>query len=509
VLANPASKAAVAQLPTAQQTAINAAVVVLKNGGTAAKDGGLGKLHAAAGQLDSTMIAMAQELQTNISGVADVKTLNIAGNTRITLETLTLRQNNIAMRTFSVTADVMANFWVNAPLTNIGGVVTYRNLSITISGHNLAKSYSSNHATTTAGESISLKLTPGEYTVTVVDLTNYGTQSSPQAPAFNVPLGVDIQHYLKTKIVGRVSTESSTQTMPVSLSVAEFSASGQRKESSEVNPLDPSKPVWVVIHGMDSSDKSNSILALAKAFAGYQNIQVVTLNWEEAAKDGFVTSFDSGDVRWAPAIGQWVARQLMAAGFSPGSINIAGHSHGSYVGFEMATEIQRISKGDQINSFVAMDAAGNAPIWSGYDHTKINFANVSKNAVAFDSAYALSSDSLTGTADVSFRIKTNSSVSIADQHGLSVTAFANILEHEKGSPGALSNYLSLGNLMASADSNKQKYQPNVLGEVFEGDIYVDVEDRQGIGGTYKNATPKGIMMKQIGDDAFDWIDINS
>lgn len=210
-----------------------------------------------------------------------------------------------------------------------------------------------------------------------------------------------------------------------------------------------------------------------------------------------------------PAVGQWAARQLIAAGFSPSFIDVAGHSHGSYVGFELATEIQRMTDGDQINAFIALDAAGNVPLWSGYDHTKINFANVSKNSLAFDGGYALSSDQVAGTADISFRIMTNSSVHIDDQHGLSVTALANILEHEQRNPGGLSQYLSLGSIMASAESNKQKYQPNILGDVFEGDLYVDVEDAQGIGGTYKNATPKGLVIKKQGQSGAEYIDINS
>ncbi len=351
-------------------------------------------------------------------------------------------------------------------------------------------------------------LLKGNYTMTIV------TPSSQYASKSNAVAGWlgNIEASRTSHIEGMV--QLGEQAMPVSLRVAEFGTNGQRKTDYEtaeamnrITTLDPTKPVWIVIHGMSNSENTNTISELARILSQYEQmgIQVVTLDWNKEAADWVVPT---QDVNWAPLVGQWAARQLIAAGFDPALINVAGHSHGTYVGYEMASEIMRLTNGNQMNAFVALDAAGNMPLFSGYDHTQINFASKTRSSLAFDSSFGAGSNALAATADVAMEIN-SSDINPATAHSLAVTAFTEILRRQLGSASPFSSYLSLGGIMQSSDQNRSKYSENHYDGIFEGKINVTISPEVVNGHTYYRATPVNMLLWAPGDTSEETVAFNT
>ena len=143
--------------------------------------------------------------------------------------------------------------------------------------------------------STSLQLTPGTYDVTISDTTNYDVMPygiDLKSRPLEFPLHMDVQPWNMREMMGRVSLEGEEEAKEVSLRVAEFLTDGKRNlnydgknpEQKVVNQLNPNLPVWVVVHGMNSSERGEvetiaHELSLQRQLSG----QVVTINWEEAA----------------------------------------------------------------------------------------------------------------------------------------------------------------------------------------------------------------------------------
>lgn len=414
---------------------------------------------------------------------------------------------------FELAEDSMVNFWVNSTIfpKDLSAGLTENiplNLALQLEGNGVNFLADKTKGLSGAGESISCMLPAGNYTLTVMDKTNYQSQmlvTSQQLSTMFIPkisVEMNIKKYNTAHIEGRISIPERDETMPVSMSVAEFiqkeDGSWVRKEKNDTQPLDPTKPVWVIIHGMDSSETSSVISELARAFHGYakaSNIQIVTVDWKDAARDGLVMTQDAP---WAVAVGQWVARRLINLGIPPQLINTGGWSHGSYVAFEMAREIERIKPGEQINAFVALDAANNIPWVSGYDHKPVNFAGVSRNSIAIDSSIIAGSDSLAKTADVSFSIQNSNSTNTIMKHRMAVTVLTEILDHERKAPGHFSQFLSLERIMSSAESNQSLYNQNAFCGIFEGIIDVEICYEEKSDGTYPRAIPQRLIFRKPG-----------
>lgn len=422
---------------------------------------------------------------------------------------VTILPNGSAQLTIDLKQDSMVNLWVEPGVGNTTPAAY--DLSLLLKGHQLpTNGYLSDKQDSRAGESVSTVLPAGVYTLILRDNTNY-VDARKIVPSFTptertLPIGINIQSYDTRHIQGRISIEQSNLTMPVSLRVAEFDTSGDRENDiNTLNSLDSSKPVWVIVHGMNSSDKDSIMEELAKSLYNYsknESIQVVTINWEEAAKWG---SIPTQDAPWAVAVGQWGARQLVAAGFPAEKINLGGWSHGSYVAFEMAKEIQRMA-GSQINALVALDAANNIPFISGYDHNLVNFSSVSQQALAIDSSIIAGSDTLAKTADISFSINSielNPSI----RHKLAVTAFTEILNHERDTSGGFSQYFSLQKLMNGV--NTDEISLDVFDGVFEGIIDVGVDEVMESDGTYYKATPNVLRIRKKGSNVDELIYFHS
>ncbi len=375
-----------------------------------------------------------------------------------------------------------------------------RNLTLRISGTGLGDTTYASEKAGITGESISLRLPKGDYSLVIQDNTDYSDLvHAPLADeSFPVMVETNIKPYHSAKIEGLISIEGNEKVMPVGMSVAAFDTKGNRVDLDPITKqpltLDPSKPVWIVIHGMDSSENDSTINELAKALYGYaatSDIQVATIDWKDAAQDGTLLTQDAP---WTPAVGQWVARRLIGAGFDPSKINFAGWSHGSYAAFEAAREVERMT-GSQINTLVALDAARNYPIISGYDQMPINFAAVSRNSLAFDSSIIAGDNALSSTADVSLEVR-SSSINPLVRHRLAVTAFTEILNHERQSSSNFSSYLSLQKMMGSAQDNAKQYSPNAYDGCFEGVIDVGIVEVPKDDGTYYQAIPTMMTLKK-------------
>jgi hypothetical protein len=440
-----------------------------------------------------------------ISGA--VNEMTIAGS-RTTPEVLKLSAGLGVMRSFTLNEAKMVNFWVEpSAMPNVDDIKvgTPPDLSISLSG----LAYVNGETKTVnyrsgklgrAGESISTMLPPGRYMIAIDDSTNYRSLLlSPQEIASFAPLNVNLQMniapYRTQNIEGRISVKNSDKTMPVKMWVAEF-ANEQRLEQSDTS-LNPEKPVWVVIHGMDSGDRTEQIEDLAKTLKKYPEMQVVTINWENAAKDGIFIR----DALWTPAVGKWVARQLVNMGFKASHIYLGGWSHGSYVAYSVAEEVNEITK-EKIGALVALDPAGNWPLLSDYDHTLIDFKKFANSSVAIEGSFAAGSNDLTATADISFHINSlnTSSNQIWKEHSGPIKTLSAILKHELLGSSQISDYLSLPNIM-NPSLRKRDYQNNAYNGSFEFIIDITVEEKIDVNGTLSYAKLNAISF--IGNDGLE------
>ncbi len=456
-----------------------------------------GTLHGSAGT--GVIVASLGGIEgLRIQSAIDSHNLQVINGEWPNTETVHPLANGAATISFELKEASMVNFWVNteelgtlrAPLSQ---ALIEPDVSLALAGTGLSGEYISNKpGEPGAGESVSSVLPAGIYTLVLRDRTDYrGASGSLHLPEIGV--GINIKPYMTQKIEGQISIPERGVTMPVSMGVAEFE-NGVRLKNPK-NALDPLKPVWVIFHGMDSSDQSDAIVDVAKALQAYDGMQVVTVNWEKAAKDGIITQ----DARWTPAVGQWVARQLIAAGLPPALINSAGWSHGSYDAYYMAEEIDRITEGkQQMNALVALDPAGNWPLLSGFEHKNIDFKKFSRNSIAMEGSWIAGSNALAATADISFKINPIDTLpgQVVTTHSLPVTAFAAILEHERTCPGSFSNYISLQNIMDPM-KRKMDYQENAYESAFEFTIDVGHVTKEKIGGdgTYPYANPINLRRK--------------
>ncbi len=425
---------------------------------------------------------------------------------------INLVPNGTATVTFRLDRPTMMNAWIEPGKDGSiqGSSITYPtlapNLSLTLVGGPNNISYLSDKQNGSA-ETVSSVLPAGQYTILIADHTNYPSPvgfgptdlSHVQLPV--ITLHTSPREYNTTRIEGRVSIEGNMDSMPVSMSVAEFKPDGQRKVFGvdAINTLDPNKPVCIIVHGMNSNEGATPINELAKALKTSvgTSMQIVTVDWNKAAKDPL---FIGRDARWTEVIGQWTARQLIAAGFEPLLINGAGHSHGTFVLWAMAKEIMKLTDGKQMNALVALDAAGNVPSISDFDHTKVDFAAVSRNALAFESAFGTDSDRLAGTADTAFHINSPSTSSPITEHQLGLTTFVSIVNHERTTPGQFSEYFSLQQIMVPAENRVQPYAKNKYNGVFEGIIDIGVTPIEKSDGTYYQANPSDLYFKRVGDE---------
>jgi pimeloyl-ACP methyl ester carboxylesterase len=126
------------------------------------------------------------------------------------------------------------------------------------------------------------------------------------------------------------------------------------------------KPTWVVIHGRTSSPTSfPGLRGIESALLAAPPIppQVLVVDWETAAWDNYdalgndpqaLIPLLSGRV-WIKQVGDFAARVLTGTPIPSNSINLVGHSWGSYIAEQIARDLS-LSSG-KVNGLVALDPA--------------------------------------------------------------------------------------------------------------------------------------------------------
>ncbi len=332
-----------------------------------------------------------------------------------------------------------------------------------------------------SANTISASFPAGNYRV-MVSTAQALSPSVSTPPNSRLHLTIDVKKESGTKREGMISLEGNRKAMPVSLSLVAFNNQGA---PTNIDPatgrelvFDPNKAVWVVAHGRRDDPNSDQMEEVARNLFN-QDQQVLVVDWQEAAKDFIrlpslipgmedIDTLDLRDASWTPAVGKWVAQQLMGLGLKPELVNGDTHSHGTYVGYFMGEEIMRIT-GEKMNTLVALDPAKN-PWFANNTITEsdIHFDAVSKNSWSMISS-VLGSTTIADTATRYLEVASsnrNSVINATEAHGYAVTLFSNIILRNTviDTRLSLSSVLSAGNLPGLSRH---------LGE--EGTITIDID----------------------------------
>ena len=174
-----------------------------------------------------------------------------------------------------------------------------------------------------------------------------------------------------------------------------------------------------VIHGWNGKSADFDDLASAMEESdGIKNggdVQVITVYWVAAR-----TLINlKGASNWIDGMGELISNQVNSWGISPSRINIAGHSLGAYVAYEVAERL------DGINLLYALNPASTTAF--GYNILQVNFSKYSNWSSAFWNNGDTDNLFLTHTADESFEIKLGWTNNPDIGHGSAKRVLTNIL----------------------------------------------------------------------------------
>ena len=219
------------------------------------------------------------------------------------------------------------------------------------------------------------------------------------------------------------------------------------------------RPTWVVIHGMNdyTTNPESSVKPLAENLGNKrQDDQVLVLDWKEAASGRFSLPESNRGGSWITTVAKWAANKLKNEwGISPNNINIAGHSLGSYLGWEIAKNI------GEVNRLIALDPA--TTTLGGYENfNSVDFSKYSKWAWGFYGS-PLGNDQKAKTAEESFKV-IFPSLNPDAAHGGVATTFANMVK--LGDSDSISRYFNVDQM------GSQWYKPWGRVNGFEASIGV-------------------------------------
>ena len=194
----------------------------------------------------------------------------------------------------------------------------------------------------------------------------------------------------------------------------------------------PGKTTWLVIHGLDSSPTADTISTLVNAVsAARSGDQVMTLDWSSAATG----NLNGEGENWIIPVAEKTATVLKNLGFAGSSLNLIGHSWGSYVAAGIAKNMA-----GGVNTIVALDPAKHYPFGIGYNAEvpgEVNFSANSQYSWAFHDGDgipvlgwpfkdAVGSNTTPETADESFVVlgTNHSGVANVFSHMLTTDTFA-------------------------------------------------------------------------------------
>ncbi len=344
-----------------------------------------------------------------------------------------MQPNKTSIIEFVIDEDKMVSFGT----TGIIG----RDLTLEIAGSGLGEKKYPSQKIGMTGESVSLRLPMGTYTLSIKDNSMYYMANSELGNTpFSVSVETNIKPYNSANIEGKISIDGSEKTMPIGMRAIAFNNVGERiskdPDTGKDLILDPSKPVWVVIHGRTDSPDSDNMRELERSLSLLgkdKNFQVVIIDWREAARDVLkILGIDVGleDASWTPAVGAWAGQRLLDAGFAPSQVFFGVHSHGSYGGFFAAKYMMDHTEGDQkAGGIIALDSAKN-PIFVGanINEADIQLKEVARYSLAFHSSF-LGSIDRSLSADNTIIVGTNhSNNGMVKQHSDSVNALTDLLD---------------------------------------------------------------------------------
>jgi pimeloyl-ACP methyl ester carboxylesterase len=195
------------------------------------------------------------------------------------------------------------------------------------------------------------------------------------------------------------------------------------------------KETWLIFHGWNG--KSDDFAELGRAIEQYDGIrgggdyQVVLVDWNAARNEGLANASLMID-----SVAQAVKNTLTLWGIQSSKINLAGHSLGAYVSYELSKRL------GSVNKLVAMNPA--SITLGGYNVGDVHFKRYSNWSWAFWQNNLTDSGSATLTADESFIISLpwyNPGSSNPDAgHGSAKLVWTNWLRNKNG---ALSEWFGL------------------------------------------------------------------
>ncbi len=401
----------------------------------------------------------------------------------------------------------------NVGLITGTGIQVSPNIDLMLDGSALNASISSSHQSVipypasvqTASEVVSQILPAGTYILTVADRTNYQTLGkslfAKKITLPPIPLSFEVKPLTTGSIEGKVANEG--KVAPVRMHRAAFDASGKRLAPESLPPLDPTKPLWVVVHGMNSREDFDTIEELTEELTLHSvTQQVMSVDWREAA---YAPKYMPGtDAPWTPLVGEFIATQLLTLGFTPDKLHFVGHSHGTYVSYAAAHTMMTHHGGKKVNAMVALDPAGNFSPVTRFDSSHINFSAIAERSIALEGSYAAGSNVLAGTADVAFQVDSPNTDSAAfwNEHSLPISTFTNLLWNNRIAQSDVPEYLQL-EVIAGIRRPSHVIKKNIYKNVYEGVITVSAKEKTSTvtGESYYDAMPNLIEYE---DDAGNW-----
>jgi surface antigen/pimeloyl-ACP methyl ester carboxylesterase len=224
------------------------------------------------------------------------------------------------------------------------------------------------------------------------------------------------------------------------------------------------KETWVVIHGMNGSP-TDDIKSLANAINDYSkgSTQVLTLDWSQAADSrikllGWAAPIPTVGGSFIESAARFVVKSLTDLGINQKSlINVAGHSLGAYVAYEISKQF------NGINHLVALDPATNTG-WGYPQENAANFSYYSNWSWGFYSS-PLGQEDRAKTAKESFYVKLPEFSPWDQEHGAVVPLWTNLLKNKSLS---ISSYFGLDNFNSSG-------KPWIIGDGYEAEINASID----------------------------------
>ncbi|HVW66715.1 MAG TPA: hypothetical protein VHA78_03195 [Candidatus Peribacteraceae bacterium] len=335
-------------------------------------------------------------------------------------QSLTLESGGSFMETFSLTEEKILNLSLLHDLTN---PLNNRSAQLTLLNAQTGEIIAQSMHAGMSGNAVSCRLEAGMYSFVITTDAAIPTIGTPPLPT-RLQWTADLEPVSMRSIKGSVSIDGNPHVFSVGMTCVHF-VDGKRMETD----IDPSKPVWLVIHGRADNPFSGKFDDLERELCATGS-QVIACDWSGPAADNMPQLIGLEGQDWIPAVGAAFNTLLQTWSITGANMNIAAHSWGTFVGYEIARHYKE-ENGEGVQAFVALDPAVDPPM-TGYDASQINFAAVSNASWALHSSI-FGSDAEALTANETFEIRSDA-LNPVSAHGLAVTTFASLIRLQEIDP---------------------------------------------------------------------------